>query len=74
MSDYAHPESLVTTAWVAGQLDDAHVRLVEVIWGDSPAFGLAAYNHGHIPGAVAWDFETDLQSPSRDVVDKPGVG
>lgn len=73
MLDYAHPERLVTTAWVVRQLSKPEVRLVEVLWGDSPAFGLAAYDRGQIPGAVARDFENDLHdSEWRDVVDPLG--
>jgi hypothetical protein len=36
------------------------VRIVEVIWGSSPIFGLPVYESGHIPGAVAWDYDHDL--------------
>lgn len=74
MSDYAHPESLVSTQWVADHLADPTVRFIEVVWGDSDEWGTAAYAAGHIPGAVAWDFATDVQDPVRnDVVDKVGI-
>jgi len=71
MSDYAHPEALVSTAALAERLNDPRVRIVEVIWGDSPEFGRPAYDRGHIPGAVAWDFAQDLQTPGTpgDVAD-----
>jgi thiosulfate/3-mercaptopyruvate sulfurtransferase len=71
MSDYAHPEALVSTAALAERLDDPNVRIVEVIWGDSLDFGRPAYERGHISGAVAWDFAQDLQNPGTpgDVAD-----
>ena len=46
MADYVHPESLVSTDWVAQHGSDANVRLVEV---DVDTF---AYEQGHITGAV----------------------
>jgi len=71
MSGYVHPESLVNTQWLAGHLDDPSVRLVEVVWGNSDEWGAPAYRAGHIPGAVAWDFGSDLQDPARnDLVGK----
>jgi thiosulfate/3-mercaptopyruvate sulfurtransferase len=71
LSDYVYPESLVNTQWVAEHLDDPTVRLIEVIWGNSDEWGVIAYRAGHIPGAVAWDFATDLQDPARnDLADK----
>lgn len=73
MSDYAHPESLVSTQWVADHLADPAVRFVEVIWGDADEWGTAAYRSGHIPGAAAWDFATEVQDPARnDIVDPDG--
>ena len=74
MSNYAHSESLVNTQWVAEHLNDSQVRLVEIVWGVCPTFGKPAYDSKLIPGAVAWDFENDLQDPvRRDVLDKLGL-
>ena len=74
MPDYAHPESLVSTTWLADRLDPSHARVVEIVWGDSAAFGRAAYDRGHVPGAVTWDFENNLQAPNRrDIVDRAGI-
>ena len=74
MSAYAHPESLVSTQWVAGHLADPGTRIAGVIWGDSGDWGTAAYRNGHIPGAVAWDFATALQDPARsDIADQAGL-
>jgi thiosulfate/3-mercaptopyruvate sulfurtransferase len=54
---YAHPESLVTTEWVAEHLNDPNVRIVE---SDEDVL---LYELGHIPGAVKVDWHTDLQDP-----------
>ncbi|MGW6918504.1 sulfurtransferase [Kitasatospora sp. NPDC054939] len=65
---YAHPESLVHTDWLARHLDDGTVRVVEVDEDTS------AYEQGHVPGAVGWNWATDLHSPvGRDYVDREGV-
>ena len=55
MSDYAHPEVLVSTEWVAAHAKDPGVRLVEVDVDTS------AYDQGHIEGAIAWNWQTELQ-------------
>ena len=59
MTEYAHPDALVDTAWVAAHLDDPSVRLVE---SDEDAL---LYETGHIPGAVKVDWFTTLQHPLR---------
>jgi thiosulfate/3-mercaptopyruvate sulfurtransferase len=65
---YAHPEVLVETEWVAGHLNDPKVRLVEV------DVDTTAYDSGHIPGAVGWNWKKDTQPPiRRDIPDKTGV-
>ncbi len=65
MADYAHPEVLVTTQWVADHLKDPMIRVVEVDVDTS------AYEQGHIPGAIAWNWQTELQDPvRRDLIDK----
>ncbi len=64
---YAHPEVLVSTQWVAGHLDDPNVRILE---SDED---LLLYEIGHIPGALKLDWETQMQQPVvRDFVDKTG--
>ncbi len=64
---YAHPHSLVTTDWVAAHEGDRNVRLVEV------DVDTTAYDTGHIPGAIGWDWRVDLQRhPVRDVPDRAG--
>jgi thiosulfate/3-mercaptopyruvate sulfurtransferase len=66
MSDYAHPEVLVDTAWVAAHAQDVSVRVVEV------DVDTAAYNQGHVPGAIAWAWNTQLcDTVRRDVLARP---
>ena len=68
MAGYAHPESLVTTDWVAEHGSDANVRLVEVDVDTS------AYDAGHIAGAVGWNWQSQLQQTvRRDLVSKEGM-
>jgi thiosulfate/3-mercaptopyruvate sulfurtransferase len=65
MAEYVHPESLVDTQWVADYGNDPIVRLVEVDVDTS------AYKQGHIPGAVGWNWQSQLQhSVRRDLVSK----
>lgn len=59
MDKYTHPEYLVETDWVAGQMDDPSVRIIE---SDEDAL---LYSMGHIPGAVRIDWFTTLQHPVR---------
>ncbi len=68
MAEYAHPESLVTTDWVAEHGSDANVRLVEVDVDTS------AYENGHIATAVGWNWQSQLQQTlSRDLITKDGM-
>lgn len=63
-ADYAHPEMLVSTDWVARHLDDPDVVVVE---SDEDVL---LYDTGHIPGAVKVDWHTELNDPvTRDYVD-----
>ncbi len=59
MTNYAHPEYLVETDWVAAHLNDASVRIIES--DEDPLL----YPMGHIPGAVQVDWFTTLQHPLR---------
>lgn len=62
---YAHPEVLVSTDWVAENFDHPGVRIVEV------DVDTAAYDQGHITGAVGWNWTTQLCDPViRDIVPK----
>ena len=51
MSEYKHPEVLVSTEWVAENLNAPNTRLVEV------DVDTTAYDQGHIPGAVGWNWD-----------------
>ena len=65
MSNYTHPEVLVSTEWVEAHGNDANVRVVEV------DVDTKAYEEGHIPGAIAWDWQTQLcESVRRDIIPK----
>ena len=60
---YAHPEALVSTAWLAEHLDDPHIRNIE---SDEDVL---LYDMGHIPGAQKVDWHADLNDPVvRDYV------
>jgi thiosulfate/3-mercaptopyruvate sulfurtransferase len=50
--------AIVDVDWIAAHLGDPAVRLVEV------DVSRAAYDDGHIPGAVLWNAYTDLRDPS----------
>lgn len=65
--EYAHPERLVTTDWLAKYLDDPRIVVVE---SDEDVL---LYDTGHIPGAVKVDWHTELNDRSvRDYVDGRG--
>jgi thiosulfate/3-mercaptopyruvate sulfurtransferase len=64
MSDYARPEALVSTQWVADHLNDPNLRLVE------SNEDILLYDTGHIPGAVKIDWFGELNDPViRDYLD-----
>ncbi|MGH8886571.1 MAG: sulfurtransferase [Egibacteraceae bacterium] len=64
---YAHPERLVTTAWLAEHLDDPGLVVAE---SDEDVL---LYETGHIPGAVKIDWHTDLNDDvARDYIDGEG--
>ncbi|HEX6500997.1 MAG TPA: sulfurtransferase [Micromonosporaceae bacterium] len=64
LRDYAHPERLVTTGWLAEHLDAPGLVVVE---SDEDVL---LYDTGHIPGAVKVDWHTELNDPvSRDYLD-----
>jgi thiosulfate/3-mercaptopyruvate sulfurtransferase len=54
MGDYAK-DVLVSTDWVQQHLDDDSIRIVEV--DENPAL----YAEAHIPGAIGFDWQKDLQ-------------
>ena len=65
MADYAHPETLVTTDWVAEHANDPTVAVVEV------DVDTAAYDQEHIPGAIGWNWQTQLcDTVQRNIIPK----
>ena len=64
----AHPESIVETDWVAEHLEDEDVAIVEV------DVDTMAYEQGHIPGAIGWNWTTQLNDTvTRDILSKAQV-
>jgi thiosulfate/3-mercaptopyruvate sulfurtransferase len=58
-NEYANPSAIVSTTWVSQHLDDPRVRLIEV------DVDTAAYDRGHIPGAIGINWTTQLGDPIR---------
>src|SRR5215470_5551424 len=52
---YIHPEALVNAEWVQAHLTDPTIRLIEV------DVDTTAYEQGHIPGAVGFNWQKELQ-------------
>jgi thiosulfate/3-mercaptopyruvate sulfurtransferase len=68
MAEYANPDALVETDWLEQNLSDPNVRIIEVDEDTS------AYEKGHIPGSVAWNWNTDLHAETgRDYVNQKGL-
>ena len=68
MTDYANPNTLVDTEWLEENLEDPAIRVIEV---DEDT---TAYQKGHIPGAVGWNWSVDLHAPvGRDYIDQGGL-
>ena len=68
MADYTNPDALVDTDWLEQNLSDPGIRVVEVDEDTN------AYEKGHIRGAVAWNWNTDLHAETgRDYVDQEGL-
>jgi thiosulfate/3-mercaptopyruvate sulfurtransferase len=63
-NDYAHPQALVSTDWLAAHLDDPKVRIVEV------DVDTTSYAKGHVRNAIGWNWQTDLNDRvRRDIID-----
>ncbi len=59
----AGSDVLVTTEWVSEHVKDANVRVVEVDVDTS------AYEQGHVPGAIGWNWSTELcDTLVRDII------
>jgi thiosulfate/3-mercaptopyruvate sulfurtransferase len=65
MNGYAHPEVLVETDWVKGNLGQPGIKLVEI------DVDTTAYDAGHIPGAIGFNWRAELQDQvGRDIIGK----
>ncbi|MEM1320861.1 MAG: sulfurtransferase [Bacteroidota bacterium] len=65
MTNYANTDVLVSTQWVADHLNDENVIIAEV------DVDTAAYDQGHIPGSVGWNWQTQLcDTLQRDIIKK----
>ena len=65
MANYAHPDTLVATDWVAEHANDPKVRVVEV------DVDTKAYDEGHVPGALGWAWNSQLcDTVRRDILSK----
>jgi thiosulfate/3-mercaptopyruvate sulfurtransferase len=63
MSNYAHPEALVETVWLAEHARDPNVRVFEV------DVDTAAYEQSHVAGTIGLNWKTELQQqPVRDLI------
>jgi thiosulfate/3-mercaptopyruvate sulfurtransferase len=70
ISAYAHPERLVTTAWLAEQIEAGRVGGPSGIALLESDEDVLLYDTGHIPGAVKIDWHVDLNDAvTRDYVD-----
>jgi thiosulfate/3-mercaptopyruvate sulfurtransferase len=59
------PDVLVSTDWVAQHRSDPNIRVVEV------DVDTAAYDQGHVPGSLGWNWTTELcDTVIRDIVPK----
>ncbi len=65
MSEYAHPEVLVSTDWVKENLGKDGIKIVEI------DVDTQQYDVGHVPGAIGLNWETQLQNQvRRDIASK----
>ena len=69
--------SLTSVRDLGARLDDPTVRVVDARWYlGKPGEGRAAYDAGHVPGAVHVDMDTDLAAtsgPGRHPLPEPGL-
>ncbi len=64
---HANPDALVSTQWLADNLEREDVRVIEV------SVNPGKFERGHIPGAVNFRWHTDLvDTVSRDIIDRDG--
>jgi thiosulfate/3-mercaptopyruvate sulfurtransferase len=62
----ALPTPLISVDELAARIGDPALRLVDMRWYlGKPGAGRAAYDAGHLPGAIHLDLDTDLAGPKR---------
>jgi len=59
MAEYVNPDVLISDEELESRLNDPSLRVIEVDEDTS------LYSKGHIPGAIAWNWKTDLHDPLR---------
>ncbi len=68
MTNYAHPEVLVSTDWVNENAGKPGIKLVEI------DVDTKAYDAGHIAGAMGFNWQTQLQDQvRRDIIGKEAI-
>ncbi|SRR5690625_2874910 len=71
-AEYAHPERLVSTEWLAQRLTPEHPDAGKFVLLESNE-DVLLYDVGHIPGARKIDWHLDLNDPiGRDYIDGEG--
>ena len=65
MAEYVNPDVLISDEELESKLADPSIRVIEVDEDTS------LYGKGHIPGAIAWNWKTELHDPlRRDFIDQ----
>ena len=65
MAEFANPNVLVSTDWVKQNLGKPGIKLVEI------DVDTKQYDAGHIPGAIGFNWQTQLQDQvNRDIISK----
>jgi thiosulfate/3-mercaptopyruvate sulfurtransferase len=68
MPEYAHPEVLVSTEWLANNLSKPGIRVVEI------SVDPKLFDAGHVPGAVSLNWNTELQDQlTRDIASQATI-
>src|SRR6266480_2920606 len=65
MAEYVNPDVLISDEELEAKLGDPSIQVIEV---DEDT---TLYGKGHIPGAIAWNWKTELHDPlRRDFIDQ----
>ncbi len=65
MAEFTHPEVIVSTDWVNEHRNDPGIKLIEI------DVDTQAYDAGHVPGAIGFNWQTQLQNQvRRDIINK----